>query len=65
MPEPLDYENREDFLDRCMGDAESNTDFPDTDQRFAFCNSQWDNRKNEKAETYTDYPNDSKIEATL
>jgi HK97 family phage prohead protease len=56
MPEPLDYENREDFLDRCMGDAESNTDFPDTDQRFAFCNSQWDNRKNEKAETYTDYP---------
>ena len=48
MPEPLNNENRGEFLDRCMGDAESETTFPDSDQRYAFCNSQWDNRNKEK-----------------
>lgn len=48
MPEPLMNENRDEFLDRCMIDAEAQSDFPDNDQRYAFCNSQWDNRnKNE------------------
>ena len=48
MPEPLSNENRDEFLDRCMIDAEAQSDFPDNDQRYAFCNSQWDNRnKNE------------------
>lgn len=45
MPEPIQGENREEFIDRCMGDAEAVSDFPDRDQRFAFCNSQWENRK--------------------
>jgi len=48
MPEPLTNENRNDFLERCMIDAESQSDFPDSDQRYAFCNSQWDNRNKEK-----------------
>ena len=51
MPEPRDDETREDFLDRCMGDDEAVSDFPDRDQRFAFCNSQWE--QDEKAEGYT------------
>lgn len=48
MPLPLPGENRDDFLDRCMGDAEAVADFPDADQRFAVCSSFWD----EKADGY-------------
>lgn len=44
MPQPKSGESREDFVDRCMGDSEANADFPDRDQRFAFCNSKWENR---------------------
>ena len=44
MPTPNANENREEFLNRCMSDQESNDDFPREDQRFAFCNSQWDRK---------------------
>lgn len=44
MPEPRDGESRDEFLDRCMGDDEAVADFPDSDQRYAFCNSKWENR---------------------
>jgi len=48
MPTPNENENRDEFLDRCMTDPEAMTDFADSDQRYAFCNSQWDNKdKNE------------------
>ena len=42
MPEPRGGENREEWLDRCMGDAEAVADFPDADQRFAVCVSKWE-----------------------
>ena len=42
MPTPKKDEERKDFLDRCMGDDEAVTDYPDEAQRFAFCNSQWE-----------------------
>lgn len=45
MPSPRSGESRDDFVDRCMGDAEANRDFPREDQRFAFCNSQWESRE--------------------
>lgn len=48
MPTPNYNENRNQFLNRCMSDAESMSDFPSNDQRYAFCNSQWDNRNKEK-----------------
>jgi len=48
MPKPRSGENRDDFLERCMGDEEAISDFPDPDQRYAFCNSQWDNSKGVK-----------------
>ncbi len=44
MPVPNNVEDRESFIERCMIDDESNADFPDTDQRYAFCNSQWENK---------------------
>ena len=48
MPKPSAGETRDEFLDRCMSDAEAVADFPDADQRFAVCNSLW----GEKAEGY-------------
>ena len=44
MPSPRDNETKDNFLSRCMGSAEANQDFPDQDQRYAFCNSQWVNK---------------------
>jgi HK97 family phage prohead protease len=44
MPEPGASESREDFLQRCMSDPEAREDFPDDDQRYAFCLSQWERR---------------------
>lgn len=41
MPTPSSGESKKDFVSRCMGSAEAVSDFPDTDQRFAFCNSQF------------------------
>ncbi len=40
MPKRGKGESKDAFIDRCMGDAEAIADFPDSDQRFAFCNSQ-------------------------
>ena len=45
MPEPYPNEQRTHFIDRCMMDQESNQSFPERDQRYAFCNSQFDNKK--------------------
>lgn len=47
MPEPKDNENRSEFITRCMSDSKSQDDFPNINQRVAFCNSQWD-RKGKK-----------------
>lgn len=44
MPEPRKGETEEEFIERCMGDDEANKDFPDPDQRRAFCQSQWDDK---------------------
>lgn len=41
MPEPTAGETEDEFIARCMGDEESMTDFPDPDQRLAFCFSTW------------------------
>ncbi len=39
MPQPEPGENRGQFNARCMADPEALRDFPDEGQRFAFCNS--------------------------
>lgn len=40
MPTPHKDEDKKDFLSRCMGDPE--TQKYDTEQRYAVCNSLWD-----------------------
>lgn len=42
MPDRREGESRADFLDRCMGDSESVSKYPDPAQRYAVCNSMAD-----------------------
>lgn len=49
MPRPRDNETKGEFMGRCMDDEESKRDFPDRDQRLAFCLNQWE-RKDESAD---------------
>jgi len=47
MPTPTPNEDHDEFIDRCMSDSESLQDFPNEDQRLAFCESVWEqNRSN-------------------
>lgn len=50
MPKPRKNENRDEFLNRCMADDEARADFPDNKQRYAVCNSFWDNRKKDMSD---------------
>lgn len=50
LPKPRAGEGRDRFLDRCMDDAQARTDFPERDQRFAVCNSQWRKRNKDQAD---------------
>lgn len=65
MPNPKPNEQKDEFIKRCMGDSEANNSFPDANQRYAFCQSQWEKdkmsalslyKKAMKLESYTDYP---------
>ena len=47
LVKPKKRERRENFLERCMGDATSVDDFPNRSQRFAVCNDLYDNRNKE------------------
>lgn len=59
MPEPRSDESRDDFINRCMGDDEANSTFPDNDQRYAFCVSQFENKEvknmDKKEKKYMDF----------
>lgn len=64
MPKPNPNEQKTDYLQRCMSDEEMNNKYPDSSQRYAVCNSYWEEDKmsgfskyiNSFAESYTDYP---------
>jgi HK97 family phage prohead protease len=42
LPKPKDGEKNKDFLDRCMANETMNEEYPDEKQRYAVCNSLWD-----------------------
>lgn len=41
MPEPRKDETRSEYLDRCMGDAETNSKYPNPAQRIIVCRAKW------------------------
>lgn len=48
IPKPEGGESQEDFIQRCMGNPTMNSEYPDNSQRFAVCNSQYEEAKNEE-----------------
>ena len=42
LPNPHKNEDKNSFVDRCMGDDVMNQDYPDMSQRRAVCESQWE-----------------------
>ena len=44
MPMPGSSETEDEFISRCMGDEEAMADFPDEDQRYAVCISNWEGK---------------------
>lgn len=57
MPTKKPNETREDFLTRCMGDSQMNTEFPDNQQRYAVCLTKAKLKEEYYAqETFNDYP---------
>lgn len=45
MPNPLPNEHKDEYLQRCMSDEEMKSDYPETDQRYAVCQSYWTEKK--------------------
>jgi len=44
LPKPRATESKKEFVRRCMMDNTMITEFPETDQRFAVCNTQWEEK---------------------
>lgn len=45
LPTPEKNESHDDFNERCMDDEVMNNEYPDGEQRFAVCESQWEGKK--------------------
>ena len=48
LPKPKDKEKRKEFIERCMADTESVSEFEQENQRFAVCNDLWSNKDNKE-----------------
>ena len=44
IPTPKPTETQKDFIKRCMGDSAMISEYPQTDQRFAVCQNQWEEK---------------------
>ena len=47
LPKSKKDESHDDFMNRCMGDDVMVSEYPDEKQRYAVCESQWDNKKSD------------------
>lgn len=57
LPKPKSTESRKDFMQRCMSDSVTVSEFPNTDQRLAVCSKQYRDKYEEvNLESYNDYP---------
>ena len=44
MPTPRPTETKKEYIRRCMMDDQMISEFPETDQRFAVCQTQWEEK---------------------
>ncbi len=54
-PDKENGETKKSFIERCMGDSTMLNEYPDNKQRYAVCESQWDNKKEEENVMDTEY----------
>jgi len=52
LPTPNADEDKPEFIGRCMANDVMKDDFPDTDQRYAVCNSQWRKSKSRQSKPH-------------
>ena len=52
LPKPKEGEPKKDFIDRCMANPTMNEDFPDSSQRRAVCEKQWDKKGKSSLDDY-------------
>lgn len=45
MPTPKPQEQHNEYITRCMSDQETQTKYPDEEQRYAVCESMWSEPK--------------------
>jgi len=50
LPRPKKSESKDDFIERCMGNETMNKEYPDSDQRYAVCLTQWDKKEGKQTE---------------
>lgn len=55
LPKPTDSESKTDFIQRCMGDDKTASEFPSQQQRYLVCARQWEADRSAFADTYADY----------
>lgn len=48
LPQPRKDEKRSEFMSRCMGSEVMNREFPDQEQRYKICLTQWNKQWNKK-----------------
>lgn len=58
LPKPKPDEERDAFLERCMGNPTMNRDYPDNKQRYRVCNEQWRDAKKSDTDEAGDAPPD-------
>lgn len=44
IPSPRSGEKQKEFIRRCMGDPTMISEYPQTDQRFAVCQTEWEEK---------------------
>ena len=55
LPKPDSGESHDDFISRCMGNDTMIADYPDEDQRYAVCESQWGRNASSRKIEYRNY----------
>lgn len=55
LPTPNKGESKDDFMDRCMGNDTMVEEYPEEDQRYAVCESQWGKKSKEGEREYRTY----------
>lgn len=44
IPTPNAGDTKDEYIGRCMGNPTMNSEFPEQDQRYAVCISQWEDK---------------------